>query len=286
MIVITGATGTVGSRVASQLAAAGHGFRALARDPSKASSALGPGAEVAVGDLARPETLDGALDGAKRLFLLSPNVPADERRELVTNAITAAKRAGVERIVYLSVAARGREPEQAYGRIHQDAERRIEESGCAWTHLRPIAFMSNLLYSLDSIKAENAFYLPTGDGKMSAIDPDDIAAVAAKALVEDGHEGKRFVLTGPQALSHADQAEQLSAVLGRNVSYVDVPEAAAREAMLEARMAPETAEDLLEFYALIKAGERALISPDFERVMSREPRTFATYIEQNAGVFK
>jgi uncharacterized protein YbjT (DUF2867 family) len=238
-----------------------------------------------MGDFSRPETLRAALEGAQRLFLLAPDMPGSDKLELEANAIGAAEAAGVRHVVYVSVTPRGKEPEFAFARLHHETERKIERSGLAWTHLRPIAFMSNLLYSLESINAAGAFYLPTADGKVSAIDPDDIAAVAVKALVDQGHEGKAYTLTGPLALSYAEQAAQLSAVLGREVAYVDVSEAAAREAMLGAGTPPEVVEDLLEFYALVKAGERTLISPDFERVMGRKPRTFATFVRENAEAF-
>lgn len=286
MIIVTGATGTVGSRVVDRLAAAGHAFRAVVRDASSAERRFGSYVPLAVGDLARPETLDAAFDGAERLFLLSPDAPGPEKLELEANVIAAARRAAVERIVYLSVAARETGPEQAFGRLHQETERKIQASGLAWTYLRPVAFMSNLLFSLESIRAESAFYLPAGEGKVSIIAPDDVAAVAVEALVEPGHEGKAYTLTGPQALSHADQAAQLSAAIGREVRYVAIPEVTARGAMNAAGMAPSVVEDLLEFYRLVKAGERASISADFELVMGRRPRTFADFTQKNADEFK
>lgn len=285
MITIIGATGTIGRRIVAQLAATGHGCRVVARDAAKARGILGQGPEIATGDYARPETLEAALEGTQRLFLLAPDMPGAEKLGLEANAINAAKRAGVEHLVYLSAPSRGAVPEFAFARLHHETERKIEESGLDWTHLRPIAFMSNLLLSLESIKSDNAFYLPTGDGKVSGIDPADIAAVAVEALTGDGHRGRAYTLTGPEALSHAEQAEQLSAVIGRQIKYVDISEAAAREAMQKAGIPPTLVEDLLEYYALVKADERALISPDFEQVMGRKPRTFATFLEQNAAAF-
>lgn len=285
LITIIGATGTVGRRVVARLAEAGQGCRVVTRDMPKARGILGSGPEIAAGDYALPETLDTALAGTKRLFLLVPDMPGAAKLELEANVINAATRAGVEHIVYLSAPSRGAEPEFAFARLHHETERKIESSGLDWTHLRPIAFMSNLLLSLESIRAHDAFYLPTGDGEVSSIDPADIAAVAVEALTGSGHAGRAYTLTGPEALSHAEQAEQLSAVIGRPIAYVDIPETAARAAMLTAGIPPMLVEDLLEYYALVKAGERALISPDFERLMGRTPRTFSTFVEQNAAAF-
>lgn len=286
MIAVTGATGTVGRRVVARLVAAGHDCRAVVRDAATARSVLGPRAQIVTGDLARPGTLDVAFAGVRRLFLLAPDIPGAEKLEIEANAIDAAKRAGVRHIVYLSAALRDREPQFAIARYHRTTERKIEQSGLAWTHVRPIAFMSNVLLSLDTIKTDGAIYLPTANGKVSCVDPDDIAAVATAALTGDRHEGKAYTLTGPQALSYAEQAQQLSAVLGSHITHVDVPAATAREAMLTAGASPALVEDLLEYYALVKAGERALISPDFERVVGHQPRTFATYVRQNAAAFQ
>ncbi|MCP3804049.1 SDR family oxidoreductase [Allokutzneria sp. A3M-2-11 16] len=286
LIVVTGATGTVGRRVVARLTSAGQQIRALARDARQARDILGADVEIVPGDFSLPDSLEPALSGAERIFLLSPDLPGTEKLRLEANAVTAAERAGVKHIVYLSVPGRGTEPEFAFARLHRETEQRIERSGLAWTHLRPIAFMSNLLLSAESIRTENAFHLPTGDGKVSCIDPDDIAAVAVEALTADGHEGRAYTLTGAEALSHAEQAERLSAVLGRPITFVDVPEAAAREAMLASGVPDALVEDLLEFYALVKAGERVMISPDFERVTGREPATFTSFAERAAAAFR
>ncbi len=286
MIAVIGATGTIGRRVVAQLAQGGHRFRAVVRDEARATRLLGTAVRTVPGDLAHPETLGDGLRGASGMFLLVPDGPGDAKLVLEANAIEAARLANVEHVVYLSAPGRGREPEFAFARLHHRTERLIEQSGLAWTQLRPISFMSNLLLSLESIRTQSAFYLPTGDGKVSSIDPDDVAAVAVEALTGTGHEGKAFTLTGPQALSHDEQAELVSGVLGRTVNYVDVSEAVARQAMLTAGLPSDLVEDLLEFYALVRAGERALVTDEFEKVTGRKPATFAEFCERNAEAFR
>lgn len=284
MIAVTGATGTVGRHVVRQLALAGHRIRALVRTQAKAEPIRHPGVEIVVGDMSQPETLGGLLDGTQRLFLLTPDLPGQEKLRLEASVIDAAATAGVQHVVYQSNAG-GSSDLHAFARLHRESEHRIERSGLAWTHLRCNAFMSNVLFSVESIRTDNAIYLPTGDGQVSAIDPQDIAAVAVEALTEDGHERKAYRLTGPQALSYADQAAQLSAVIGRHIVHVDVSEAQAREAMLAAGVPAEVADDLLDFYSFVKRGQCGFISTDFDELMARKPHSFAAFVAEIADTF-
>lgn len=236
-------------------------------------------------DLAKPRTLRAALEGVEKAFLVSADIPpADEKVRREADFVDAAAAAGVRHIVYVSVVGTGSEPEFSFRRWHRETERKLEGSGLAWTHLRPIAYTTNLLLSLESINDEGVFHLPTGDGRVTVIDPADIAEVAARALIEQGHEGKAYTLTGPEALSHAEQAVQLSQALGREVRFVDVPEAAARTAM--AGLPSELTVALLEFYRLIKDGQREFVAPDFENVTGHAPSSFAAWARGNADAFR
>lgn len=285
-IAVTGATGTIGSRLARKLVAEGQAIQALVRDPEKAKRILDSDVKLETCDLAHPRTLRPALEGVEKAFLVTGDIPpGSDKLELEANFIDAAAEAGVRRIVYVSARGRGSEPEFAIRQWHAQSERRLEESGMQWTYLRPIAFMTNLLLSLDSIRSLGAFHLPTGGGRVSVIDPEDIAEVAARTLTEEGHEGSAYTLTGPEALSYEEQAAQLSRAAGREIRFVDVPEQAAREAMASDGLPAELTEALLEFYRLVKDGERDLLSDDFEKVARREPTRFSAWAERNAKAF-
>lgn len=287
MILVTGATGTIGREVVEQLAAAGRQVTALVREPSRAEVIRGRGVSVAVADMSDPAAVRGVFEDAKprRVFVLTPDGIPERKLAMEAAVIDEAASAGVERIVYLSVVELGEDPEFAFRRWHEESEQRIEATGIAWTHLRPVAFTSNLLASAESIRSEGAFYLPAGDGRHAPVDPRDVAAVAVKALTEEGHARKAYPLTGPEALTHAEQAAHLSAVLGRDVRFVDVPEQAAREAMAQTGMPEPVVEALLEFYALIRAGRRALVSAHVEQITGRPARPFAAWVQENAAAF-
>ncbi len=284
-IAVSGATGTVGSLLVQRLVKNGHTVRAIVRDLAKAKRIFGDGVELLTCDLGDSKSIPLALEGVEKAFLLTGDIPpGEEKIQHEANFVEAVSVAGVKQIVYLSVFPHGSEPEFAFRRWHQETERRIEASGVAWTHLRPIAFMSNLLLSLEEIKSGGVFHLPTGDGRLSAIDPADIAEIASRALTENGHERKAYTLTGPEALTFTEQATQLSLALGREVRFVDVSADDARKAM-NAILPLELTEALIEFYGLIKTGERAFITPDFEQIIGRKPNTFAFWAKQNAKAF-
>lgn len=286
MILVTGATGTIGSEVVQQLSAKGVGVRALVREPAKAEKIKKPGVELVVGDLAKPQTLAVALQGVKKVFLLATPAGEQTLEELESNLIDAAKAAGVEHVVKLSVIGAEMEPGVAIGRWHRAGEKKLEASGMKWTFIRPGGFMTNMLNNVGTIKSQGAFYGAFGDGKLAVIDPADIAAVAVKALTEDGHEGKAYALTGAEPLSQAELAEQLSEAIGKPVKYVDVPEAAAREGMKSAGLSQRMVDGLAEFGGVVKAGYAGGVSPDFERVTGRKPRTFREWAKSHAAAFR
>lgn len=279
MILVTGATGTVGSEVVKQLVAAGQKVRALVRDPKKAN--FGAGVEVVAGDLTKPETLGAALAGVEKVFALSAgNIPEQEG-----NLVAAAKKAGVKHIVKLSVMGADFEPGISFGRWHRASEKNIEASGIAWTHIRPVGFMSNAFQWAGTIKSQGAFYQPAGNGKQALIDPKDIAAFAVKILTSDGHEGKAYDLSS-EALTMTEQAKILSDALGKPVNYVDVPEDAARQGMAQAGMPSFMVDAVLELFGIIKAGYGGGTSDTFEKVMGRKPRRFEDWVKENLAAFQ
>lgn len=284
-ILVTGATGTVGREVVRQLVAAGRRVRALVRDEATAAATLGgPGVELAVGDLDRPDTLDAAVQGVERLYLLTPMAPRLRERDAA--GVDAAKRAGVPRIVKHSNLGAEDAAASRLQQWHRAGEKLIEDSGLAWTFVRPSGFMSNALGWAGTIKSQGAVYGTGADGRLSVVDPRDIAAVAVAALTEPGHEGKAYDVTGPQALTNAEQVAIIAEAIGTPIRYVDLPEAAARQAMLDRGMPVEIVDGLLEFVADVRQGGGEQFSDAVQAVTGRPARTFAAWVADNASAFR
>ena len=281
MILVTGATGNVGTQVVNQLAAAGHKVRALVMDKQEGAK-LATTVDTVVGDLDNTDSLVNAMRGVERVYMLAPLTPSLEQHE--RNVIAAAKQAGVKHVVKHSVLGAQYEG-IALAKWHRAGEKALEASGLAWTHLRPSAFTSNAFFWLQSIKQGNAVYAPAGDGKLAVIDPRDIAAVAVKTLTTSGHEGQAYEITGPRALSTKEQVEILGKAIGKQLSYVDVPPEAARDGMA-GMMPPVIVDAMLEFYALIKSGQASLVTDTVQKLTGKAPRTFESWAQDNAAAFK
>jgi uncharacterized protein YbjT (DUF2867 family) len=212
MTCITGAGGTLGSEIIRQLESARTTFRAAYFSERVAETARARGLEAVVIDYNRPETLRAAFQGCDTLFLLGPN--ALNQAELELNAVEAAKSVGVRHIIKQSVI--GAEDDYSLAHIHRAVERAIETSGMPWTFLRPNSFMQNTVtFMAPTIRTEGAFYSASGGARISHVDVRDLAAVAIRALTEPGHEGAIYQLSGPEALSYDEMAEELSRTLGR-----------------------------------------------------------------------
>lgn len=281
MILVLGATGHTGGEVARQLIAAGHRPRLLVRNPAKARAFEGQ-ADLVQGDLDRPDSLDAAMRGVDHLYLVSAG--ADLVR-VEANAVDAAKRAGVQHVVKLSVLGAD-QPAIAFARWHAASERHLMDSGLGWTMLRPGNFMTNALGWADTIKSQGAFYQPTGAGRWAAIDPVEIGAVAVRALTEPGHEGQAYPLTGPESMDAAGYAAVLADVLGTPVAFVDVPPEAARAGMLESGMPAAYVDALLDLLAAMKAGHADGVTPTVEQVTGRPAGTFAAWARRHAAAFR
>lgn len=280
MILVTGATGTVGKHVTAELARLGQPVRALVRDTAKAA---GLSAELAVGDFDDPPSLARALEGCDHAFLL---IGLNERNLEQTHAfLAAAKSAGVSHIVRLSALGAAPQSPILLGRHHAACDAALEASGIGWTILQPANFHQNVFYSLATIKGQNAMYLPCGEGKVGSIDVRDIAAVAGKALTEEGHMGKTYVLTGHDPISFGDMAQHMSRAAGREIRYVPVAEEAARQAMLGIGMDEWYVEAVLELYGAVRAGYTSLVNGEVERLLGRPPISFAQFASDHAEVF-
>jgi (4-alkanoyl-5-oxo-2,5-dihydrofuran-3-yl)methyl phosphate reductase len=281
VILVTGATGHVGRELVEQLLAAGVKVRVLTRDKQKAERFRGR-TEVAVGDLEKPETVVAAMKGVAQLFLMS----ASHGPEQTANAVDAAKKNGVRRVVNLSSIGASLSPMPEMGRWHFVREQLIKDSGLAWTFLRPGMFMSNALQWAATIKAEGNVYHPTGAGKYAPIDSADVAAVAAQALLRPGHEGKVYELTGVELLSAPEQVGILSAVLQRPIEYVDVSPDDSAEKMRRAGAPRSLVAATKELMRLVRSGSADLVTQTVEGVTGSAPKSFENWCRRHAEAFK
>jgi uncharacterized protein YbjT (DUF2867 family) len=176
--------------------------------------------------------------------------------------------------------------EEAYSlaKIHRPIEKVIESSGLAWTFLRPNSFMQNVVtYMGEIIKAEAAFYSASGEAKISHVNARDIAAVAVKALTEPTHAGKAYTLTGPEALTYDELANDLSKVLGRPISHISLPPSDLKQGMLAEGMPEEIADRMLDLERYFREDKAGRITNDIKQVTGRDPRRFSQYARDCAS---
>ncbi|WP_406270466.1 NAD(P)H-binding protein [Nocardia sp. NBC_00881] len=276
MILVAGATGNVGAELVRTLSKQGQPVRALVRDAAKA--ALPSGVEAVTGDLNRPETLSGALDGVHGVFLLSGynDLP---------DLLKRAKNAGVQRVALLSGGSAAlQDLDNAVSRYMTLSERAVRASELAWTFLRPRSFMSNSLRWLPQLAVGDVIRVQFPDVRVGAIDPADIAAVAATALTDGGLDGQVLELTGPQALLPADQIAVLAAALDRPLVAHGLSNEETK-AELTATMPREYVDAFLDFFADGTLDE-ATLYPTVEQVIGRPPRTFEQWATAHADAFK
>ena len=280
-ILVTGATGTIGREVVKRLAERKFVVRAGVRNAAKARRRFPDSVELTTFEFEEVASFAAALAGVEKVFVLPPLLP--NQLEVTNALVDAAKNAGVRHIVKLS--AIGADPEANFtiGKWHGEAELHIRESGLSFTFLRPNSFMQNFINYFPP--RDGAIYLPWGNGKASFVDARDIGAVAAAALTADGHEGAIYTLTGPEALGIADVAGMVSNATRREIRYVDVPEAAASQAMLQAQLPPWQADALMELHAINKQGLWDPVTSDIERTTSKPAINFARFARDHAQNF-
>ncbi|MBB5085126.1 NAD(P)H-binding protein [Nonomuraea endophytica] len=276
-ILVTGATGTVGRHVVDRLVAAGRPVRALTRNPENAG--LSVGVDVVQGDLNRPGDL--SFDGVRGVFLIAGLFDPDHATDLARVFVNRAVAAGVTRIVCMSGAAVTARRAGSFEMLHA-VEQVVEESGATWTHVRPGEFAVNKLDVWgESIRKEDMVRNAYPDGVGVPIHEKDIAEVVAIALLRDGHGGQAYDLTGPEALTHRQQAETIGAGLGRPIAFEGLTFGQARQAYIEAGIPMEIAEYVLCYQAEY-ADEPPQVSPTFEQVTSRKGRTLAQWAADHA----
>jgi uncharacterized protein YbjT (DUF2867 family) len=285
MILVTGATGLNGTALVRKLSAKGVPLRALVRNAAKAAEiAALPNVEIAIADMAKPETLPAALAGVDRAMLNSSADPAVV--EVQSNFIAAAAKAGVRHVVKLSGIMPELDSPFRFARMHGEIEKRLEASGMAFTHLRAGEFMPSYFRQVPMIVAKGALFLPMENQRIASIDIGDLAEIAALVLTNPGHEGKIYPLTGPEALTMTEVAERLSAATGKTIKYINVPPENVRKAQLAAGVPPYIADALAELFAERRKGKESQVWPIAQTLLGRRPTSFAEFAARNAAIFR
>jgi len=282
MIVVTGATGHIGSELVRLLSKKGESVRAVTRDPHRALPL--PRVEWAKGDLRDGPSLAGLFRGADRMFLLTPN--SEDMVTLQVNSIRAAQATGIAQIVKGSALGASDHSRSPIGKAHYEVETALQESGVAWTILRPHVFMQNFLDMAPTIAREGVIRSASGEGKIPFIDARDIAAVAAVTLTLPGHEGKKYVLTGPEALGYREVAKIIEDAIGRSVNYVAESPEEARERLLRAEAPAWSIDSMLALAAYQRVGgATAMVSEAVASLLGRPPGSFSQFVQDYASAF-
>jgi uncharacterized protein YbjT (DUF2867 family) len=274
-ILVTGATGNVGRHVVSQLLATGATVRALARNPTGAPQ----GVEVVRGDLTDPDTMHKALDGVESVFLLWPLMTAEAAPAVVD---VVAKHA--RHVVYLSAMSVRDDREPRANGFWGEIEHAIVQSGLAWTFLRAGGFAVNTLEWADQIRGEGVVRWPYGGAARSLIHERDIAAVAVRALTEDRHIGAKYVLTGPEAVTQAEQVRIIGDVIGRPLRWEELPPEEARRQLIAAWGDPGFVDGALGYWATL-VSEPEPVTRTVEEVTGAPAHTFREWAIDHAGDF-
>ncbi|WEV28387.1 NAD(P)H-binding protein [Streptomyces sp. 71268] len=278
MIVVTGATGNVGRSLVSQLVAEGQPVRGLTRDPDRA--ALPAGAEAVRADFADPAALAALFAGATGLFInlsaVGEHTPA---------VLAAAIPAGVRRVVMLSSGAVDDDPDETNPLVahHVVPERAVMASGAQWTLLRPNGFAVNSFQWAPQIRAGDVVRAPFAGARSAPIHEADIAAVAVRALVDDGHHTAIYRLTGPEAFSNAEQVGIIGAALGRDLRYEEIPREQVRPELFP-HVPPGLLDTVLDALAAA-AAEEPEVSTAVAEVTGRPALTFARWAADHAAAF-
>jgi uncharacterized protein YbjT (DUF2867 family) len=276
-IFVAGATGNIGGEVIHHLLNQKASIRGLVRDLKKVDQLKSQGVELVQGDFSQPASLDAALKGVKTAFLVMSSHP--QQVELECSFIDAAKRAGVEHIVKLSVLRSGELP-STFQQWHRQIEQHLEQSGMAWTHLRPNMLMQNMRWFTQTMVQQGAFYHSVGETKISHVDARDVAAVAALCLSQPGHEQQAYDLTGAEAVSFTEVAESFAKALNRPVQYINVAPAEMKAARL-ANGEPEWYLDAeAQLFECWKAGAGSAVTNTIADLLSRSPKSFAAFAQE------
>jgi uncharacterized protein YbjT (DUF2867 family) len=283
MILITGASGSVGKTVLAEVARSGQKHRAMYRSKEEAIRAPA-GTDTVIADFADKASLAAALRGVESIYLVCSPIP--DLVQLESNAIEVCEAAGVRRVVLNSALGAGDYP-KSFPSWHRKVEDKLKATKMAYCILRPNSFMQNVLaYFAPSIRTQGAFYSSMGNARTSYLDVRDIAVVAAKALHGGEHHGQTYQLNGPEALTYAEVAEKISKHAKISAKYVDISLEAQRKAMLDQGMPEWQVTALLELQEYYTNGNGGVVDGLLERLLGRPPVRMDAFLEEYAGEFR
>ena len=282
MILVMGASGNIGTELVKELTTRGVAFQAGYRTAEQVAEAARNGIQAVRLDYAQTDTLETALRGIEKIFLVTS--PSPQLAALETNVVTTAKQMDVRHIVKLSVWRA--EDGFIFARPHYEVENLIRSTDLAYTFLRPNGFMQNMLGNAASIKTQGAFYMPEGEARVSEIDVRDIARVAAIALTQPGHEQQTYTLSGPEALTSDEKAQRLSEVLGKPVSCVSIPEEQWKAALLGYGVSEWQVNALIDLIHVYQTGAAQEVTPWVETVTGHPPVSYRQFVTDYAQAFR
>lgn len=282
MITVFGATGTTGAPLVDALLAKGVKVRVVTSDPAKLDKLKAKGCEAVTANFTDTAVLEKACAGADRIYLVTP--AHLDMRQWKANAIKAAKAAGVRHVVLATGLGASPKAGLTFGKWHSETQELLKESGLDWTFVQPTYFMQNLLWQAGSIARDGVYHDDLG-GPVSWIDARDIAEVAAEALTGEGHAGKGYGLTGPEALTGQDIAAILSEVTGRSITSAPLAPDEAKAAMISGGMQDEVAAAMVELASIAPKGYLAGIETTVSDVLGRPARRFRDFVAENRDAF-
>jgi uncharacterized protein YbjT (DUF2867 family) len=283
MILITGASGSVGKTVLAEVARSGEKHLAMYRSKKEAARAPA-GTETVIADFADKGSLAAALRGVESVYLVCSPIP--DLVKLESNAIEACEAAGVRRIVLNSALGAGDYP-KSFPSWHRKVEDKLKATKMAYCILRPNSFMQNVLtYYAPSIREQAVFYAAMGNARVSFLDVRDIAIVVAEVLRGGGHNGQTYELNGPEALTYTELADKISRQAGVPAQYVNIPLEALRKAMLDQGMPEWQVTALLELEEYYINGNGGRVDGLLERLLGRQPIRMDAFLKEFAAEFR
>lgn len=283
MILVIGATGNIGKHVVAGLLEKGVSVRAFTRDAERASTVLPQGAQIIQGDLGNSAEISAALKDVEKVFLATNGSP--QQMELENSFIDAAREAGVRHLVKVSVIGASPNHFVVYAQDHAAIEQHLAASGLAATILRPNWFAENFFGSAETIIGHGAIYGSAEEGQVAFVDSRDTAAVAVTVLTEEGHTGKDYQITGPEALTFAEAAGRLAKGIGRAVNYVNLSDAQFKEALVGAGLPAEIAQTILQINRNARENNLAQVSSTVQELTGKSARPLEDFARDYASRF-
>lgn len=282
MIVVIGATGNIGKHVVAALNSRELAVRVVSRDAQRVPQSLSNNLEVVQADLVNKADVQAVLRGATKVYLAT-NGPDQLAAE--TNVIHTARASGVQQIVRVSVIGASPDHFVSIARVHHQLDQLLAASGIPGTTLRPNWFMENFFGAADSILQHGAVYGSAADGRVAFIDSRDTAAVVVQVLTEDGHTGKDYHLTGPEALTFTEAVGRLGEGSGRPITYVNLSDADFRGALIGANVPEPFADLFVQINRNARENNLAAVTNTVETITGRPARTLTSFARDYAATF-